>query len=279
MLGVHLRSMLFILYLLMVGMVPLAILWGQMGAIAGLVLCSSFVLFIRISGAERIARRMGAQFLPKAQAPHIYATIEEYCRRLNMPVPKIAVIDSYAINFAVFGFSHTGAWLAISKGAIEKLERSEISALLALELVYLKGGEVLCGTWLSQFLSALDRLAALGRRPDRYRQRTFQHWFRKLMIWPLGLFPILILRPRRDGNKWDLQSIKISRKPRALAEGLRLMQAYRDRVPLCSPFSTRHLFLASPPSADLVENIFFEGGELPVRIRALESLNTLVTLS
>jgi hypothetical protein len=68
----------------------------------------------------------------------------------------------------------------------------------------------------------------------------------------------------------DERTARITQDAQALAEAFRRMEAMSERLPFRAPFSSRHLFLAAPPTADPLARIFFSGVGFAKRIRAVE---------
>lgn len=277
----------FAVYVAVFFTLPLALLWNLMGAVVGAILAVSFLILLGFRGSERIARRLKMKPLARAQAPQVFAMVGEYCRRLQMPVPSIGIIETPALNLALFGFSRKTACLAVTRGALDRLKRDELSALIGRELCYLWFGDVFCESWLSQFLSVLDgvispRRTSWNKSAAAHNRRTypFRLFLRQMALYPLTLIPAYFLKGARDAAALDLQSTRITRLPHALAGGLRRAEAMVERIPFRVPFSTRHLFLLSPPAEDPLARVFFGGDDVDARIRNVESkLTEVVALS
>jgi len=258
------------------------VLWDVNGVTLGVVGTITFLAWLRLQGDERIARRLKARPLSMAQAPLLHAMVNEYCRRLSLPLPAIQVIESPALNFAVFGFAFAQMNLAVTRGALEKLSREELSALVGRELTCLWHGETVNESWLAQLLSCIDRLISPPRARGSLHGRRFyplKLFIRQILIYPLTLFPAWVLRARSDPSTVDLRSIKVTKKPEALAEGLRLLEANHQRLVFYSRFSVRHLFLITPPAQDPLARVFFESEGLFSRIASVEKLTEVVALS
>jgi hypothetical protein len=94
------------------------------------------------------------------------------------------------------------------------------------------------------------------------------------------MIPAYFLKGTRDAAALDLKSTRVTRLPHALASGLRRAEALVERIPFHVPFSTRHLFLLSPPAEDPLARVFFGGEDVDARIRNVEGkLTEVVALS
>lgn len=272
----------FATYLAIFFTLPFALLWDTTGLAVGGALVVAFLFQLGWRGAERIGERLGASPLTRAEAPELYAMVEEYCRRLSLARPSLHVIETAAVNFAVYGFTRARCHLVVTRGALETLKREEIGALVGRELSYLWYGDVIGESWLSQFLAVLDRFVTPRRVEHSSVRRAypFRLFLRHALLYPLALVPAYFLKGATDAAKLDLQSTRITRKPHALASGLRRAEALMERLPFLVPFSTRHLFLLPPPAQDPLARVFFGGDDIGARVKNVEKkLTRTVALS
>jgi len=254
---------------------PLTLLWGTTGLMIGPALAAVFLLLIGFRGSERIASRLRMKRLTRAEAPALFAITAEYSRRLGIPPPHLGIIETPALNAAIFGFSKRDAYLVFTRGALDSLSREQLSTLVCRQLTYLWQGDVYCDSWLSQFLSVIERIALRNRHHSLGSSRKFYSFrvlLRQTLLYPLTLFPALVLKMARDPSSIDLKAVKLSRNPHPFAEAYRRMEALQERIPFQTSFSLRHLFILAPATADPLARVFFGSDSLTTRISALEGL-------
>jgi Zn-dependent protease with chaperone function len=285
--GMALRGLLrwtvFAAYLSLFFILPFALIWEIPGIWVGGALALFFLWGMYFKGTSRILSRMGADRVSTAELPHVHTLVAEHSRRLGMSAPRLALIDTPALNFAVLGFSRKASYLVITRGALSSLSREELSAAIGRELAYLWYGDIFCDSWLSQFIAAADKVVGPLRprdpAPPHRSFYTFKLFLRQILVYPLSLFPIFVLRGPREPGELDLKAVKIIRDPKAFAEALRRMESLRDRIPFGIPFSCRHLFLLPPTTKDPLTRVFFGETSLAERINGLEKLTHAATLS
>ncbi|MCB0417169.1 MAG: M48 family metalloprotease [Bdellovibrionales bacterium] len=276
------RWFFFAFYVAIFFTLPPWLLWERKGLLVGLFLTAVFIYWLRVHATERIQKRLGVQKLTFAEAPHVHSIVGEYCRRLKIKKPQLDLLDSPSLNIAQFGFRQGASHLVLTRGLLDELREPELAAVLARELVLLKEGEVPGQSWLSQFLAVMDWFVGTPVKISSHhvrREYSLKLVSRQVVFYPLSLFPTFLLRSRRDPGRVDILSLKLSRKPEALAEALRFMDAMKDRHPLAVPFNARHLFLLPPTTKDPLARIFFDGEELHPRIGNLEKLRRVLALS
>lgn len=261
----HTRAALFFAYTSFFIAVPLTILFGSMGLAVGTASGIAYLLFLRRVALPRIDRKLGAVPLSRAEAPALYASLQELCRRLEIPtIPRLYTMPSESLNLAAYGFSRADTRLVLTRGLTERLARDEISALLARKLCEVRSGDTRLGTWQSAFLGGFDRWITPSKR------LSLRVLLRQIVLYPLALVSMWLLQATGSAKHLDLQATKVSRLAGAMVAALRKIEAQHLRLPLLAPFSVRHLFLVSPPSGDALFRVLFAPAALGERIVWLE---------
>lgn len=269
---------LFAAYVIAFVSLPFAMLLGLSGAIVGTIGAVCFLVALRYHGTRRIAKQLEVTWMTSAQSPHWCGVVQEYCRRLGVAAPRLGVLASDSVNVGTFGFLPRQGWVVITQGALDRLNRTELSALLGRELVLWQKAEVAGHTWLALFLNALD--IWVEPRHDRVRARKrsshpVRVFLRQILFYPLTVIPCWLLRGRWDETWLDSATVALCGSRRALAEALRKVEAYSERTHLRVSVSFQHLFLKAPPTADPLARLFFSTSTLADRIRFLEQLPVL----
>ncbi len=274
----RLRWLFFAAYLFLLCTLPFTLLWESVGLIIGSTLTLGLLVALRWNGATRLGKRLHMRLLSPAEAPHVHAMVAELSRRIRMTPPRLGLIDSDSLNIAVFGFHSGTSYLALTRGILTGINREELAALIGRQLCHLRSGVVPGETWLSQFLALFESFAT-APEPDASGARhwvSFPLFLRQLLFYPLALYPAWVLSGHRDDVALDRRSLRYTRNPRALAEGLRRLEAFADRLPLTPQLNTRHLFLHSPPAPDALGRVFFSDDSFAKRIDAVEELTQVV---
>jgi heat shock protein HtpX len=106
----------------------------------------------------------GAKIVSREEAPELYATVERLCAMSDLPMPRVAIIDSDVPNAFATGRSPKHAAVAVTTGLVRRLPPQEIEAVLAHELSHIANRDVLIMTVASFFAM----LAALITRWGLY---------------------------------------------------------------------------------------------------------------
>ena len=133
----------FILLLIAVG-IPIVFVVGFAAVMVGIQYFASDRLILRSTGAKQVSRE---------EAPELYDMIERLAQRADMPMPKVAVIDSVAPNAFATGRNPKNALVAVTTGIQERLSSRELEAVIAHELSHVKNRDVTVITVASFFLT------------------------------------------------------------------------------------------------------------------------------
>ncbi|MEZ5855460.1 MAG: M48 family metalloprotease [Hyphomicrobiaceae bacterium] len=83
-----------------------------------------------------------ARSLARTDAPDLYNLVENLAIAIGLPTPKIEVIESPKLNAYASGFFPKSSSIALTRGIIEKLNRDELEAVIAHELVHIRDRDV-----------------------------------------------------------------------------------------------------------------------------------------
>jgi Zn-dependent protease with chaperone function len=137
--------------------------------IAVIFLASLFRTLSLRSGGGQVARQLGGtQVDPSTRDPlrrRLYNVVEEISLASGVPVPEVYVLDREAgINAFAAGFTASDAAVAVTRGALEKLNRSELQGVIAHEFSHILNGDMRINIRLMGTLFGILLLALIGRR-------------------------------------------------------------------------------------------------------------------
>jgi heat shock protein HtpX len=250
------------------------------------VLISLFSTTISYFQGDKIALwTSGARPITEEENKYVYHLVENLCIASGMPVPKIYVIDENAINAFATGRKPELASIAITRGAIEKLENEELEGVIAHELSHVQNYDIRFMTLVAVLVGAISIMAQIFLR-SRYffgRRRNNDEGGQIVAIFMIIGVVLAILSPiiaeliklaisRRREYLADASGALLTRFPDGLANALEKIK--NDNLPLrhASP-ATAHLFFANPFSGKTMANLFSTHPPLDDRIKKLREIN------
>ncbi len=146
-----------------------ALLLGALVTAAVIVVASLFKTAALSSGGGKVARDLGGVLVEAdANDPlrrRLYNVVEEIALASGIPVPEIYVLEQEsAINAFAAGFTPADAAVAVTRGALEKLNRSELQGVIAHEFSHIFNGDMRLNIRLMGALFGILMLSLIGRR-------------------------------------------------------------------------------------------------------------------
>ena len=88
-------------------------------------------------GDKMVLAMSGAKTIDKADAPQLYNVVEEISIAAGVPMPKVMVLETDALNAFATGNKVGGGTIAVTRGLIDTLNRDELQGVVAHEMAHL----------------------------------------------------------------------------------------------------------------------------------------------
>jgi heat shock protein HtpX len=254
----------------------------------GAVIFSFFMSFLSYWHSDKVALAIsGAREVKHNENPELYHILENLCITAGLPMPKLYIIEENAPNAFATGRNPEHAVVAVTRGLLEKLNRSELEGVLAHELSHIGNYDMLLST------AVVVLVGFIALASDWFLRWSF--WGRKSSnddrgqlgaIMMLAGIVLAILSPlvatliqlaisRKREFLADASGALLTRYPDGLASALQKIAA--DQTPLRAATSaTAHLYISNPFSAgrrsQKISSLFMTHPPIKERIKALRDL-------
>ncbi len=84
----------------------------------------------------------GGRPVSRQAEPRIYNLLENLCISRGIPMPKLKVMDTGALNAFATGLNEKQYSITVTRGLIDRLSDAELEAVLAHELTHIRNGDV-----------------------------------------------------------------------------------------------------------------------------------------
>jgi|APThiThiocy_cv2_1041547.scaffolds.fasta_scaffold32894_3 heat shock protein HtpX len=84
----------------------------------------------------------GGRDVTRAQQPRLYNQLENLCISRGIPMPKLKVMDSPALNAFATGLNPRQYAITVTSGLLKNLDDAEVEAVLGHELTHIRNGDV-----------------------------------------------------------------------------------------------------------------------------------------
>jgi Zn-dependent protease with chaperone function len=236
---------------------------------------SAFRMFSLRGGGARVAEMMGGRLAsgqPRDQLEQrLLNVVEEMAIASGVPVPQVFVLEAETgINAFAAGFSLDDAAIAVTRGALEKLTRSELQGVIAHEFSHVLNGDMRLNTRLMGAVFGVLCIGLCGRGLMRLASNSSGTWRSKskggghLFALGLGVFVVGWLGElmgklikaavsRQREFLADASAVQFTRDPSAVAGALKKIGGYAggSKVAVLAADEASHLFFG-----DLRQRLF-----------------------
>ena len=254
--------------------------WGLTGTGVFLVLIGIYD-FVAYFYSDRIILRIAkASPVTIEQVPELYELVSRLCSKINIPMPKLYILDDNSMNAFATGRNYNHSAVAVSKGLLQKMTLDEVEAVVAHELSHIKNYDMRTMAIVSILVGAISIIADLywsstivGKTQERDTSGTFAIIGVILSVFaPLSAFFIQMAISRKGEYVADAGSAEITGNPRALASALRKI-SMDVRLPKHFSVSTAHLYFSTPSTDSFIDKLFSTHPPIDERIKILETIN------
>lgn len=105
--------------------------------VAALAACAWFAIAYTFQGAM-IRRATRAKGVTRLEAPKLYNALENLCISRGIPMPRLEIMETPALNAYAAGIRDNDYVIAVTRGLIDTLGDQELEAVLAHELTHIR---------------------------------------------------------------------------------------------------------------------------------------------
>lgn len=239
------------------------------------------------AGDEIVLSMSGAREVGYAEFPQLFNVVEEMSIAAGIPAPRIFVIEDSAPNAFATGKKPGKAYVAVTTGLLDKLNREELQGVIGHEIAHIRNGDVRFGILMAVLVGAIVLLCDMFWRSLRFggarRSRSSKGGSATAILFVLAvlfaiLAPILakiiqMAWSRQREYLADASSAELTRNPLGLASALRKIA--HDPEPLeAANRAMQHLYIVNPvkPFEERAKLIFATHPPVEERVRRLESI-------
>ena len=229
-----------------------------------------------------------AKPIEKKDNPELYRIIENLCLTAGLPLPKIYIIEEAQPNAFAAGRDAKHAVVAVTRGLLEKLEKSELEGVISHELSHIGNKDMLLQTIvvvlvgivaiLSNFFLRISFFGGGRRRGSRDSGGAILAIFGILaaILAPIAATLVQLAISRKREFLADATGALLTRYPEGLAKALEKISSDPNSLRVANN-STAHLYIASPFRGEERTNwftkLFMTHPPVEERIKALREMS------
>ncbi len=284
--------LLFIVFFLVVGGLGYAIsmYYGDPSFLIFALIFSVIYSFISYYSSASIALSLAkAKPVAKADNPMLYNLVENLTIAAGLPMPKLYITPEMQINAFATGRNPQHAAVAVTQGALERLNKTELEGVLAHELSHVGNRDILVSTVAAVLAGIISLIAdiflrslffgGMGRGRGGGNGESQEIFFIAAIVLsilaPIGTLLIQLAISRRRESLADASGVLLTRYPEGLISALQKIQL--DTTPMATAKdSTAHMWLDTPfkgKGASWWHTLFATHPPIEQRIKALQQIS------
>lgn len=123
--------------------------------------------FVMVGGSYWFSDKLAiksarAQIIQREDSPEFYDIVASLSQRANMPMPRVAVSPSDQPNAFATGRGPKNAVVCATTGLLQSMQRHEIEAVMAHELMHVKHRDILIGSVAAAVATAISYVAQMA---------------------------------------------------------------------------------------------------------------------
>jgi heat shock protein HtpX len=254
------------------------------GAIAVAVIACVLFL-IQYFTSDRIAlASMGAREVSPAEAPELHGIVERLCVQANIPMPKLAVVETAMPNAFAVGRSPHNSTVCVTTGLLNLVSPAELEGVLGHELTHIANRDVMLMTIASFFASIASFIVQMGfwfggafsDSDDDNGPGFFVVVVVAGLVYVVSFLLIQALSRYREFAA-DRGSALITGRPSALSSALLKISGEMDQIPqrdLRASGELKAFYIIPPDLKRSVGSLFSTHPPLQARLDALAKLES-----
>ena len=188
----------------------------------------------------------GGREVSRTEQPRLYNLLENLCISRGIPMPKLKIIDSEALNAFATGMNQRQYAITVTSGLLDRLNDAEIEAVLGHELTHIRNGDVrmmvvaviIAGvvSFVAEFVFRLwfyNGFSFRGSRSDERRGGAGLAILIAIVLVTLAYFLSFVIRLALSRSREylaDAGSVELTKNPDAMITALRKIEG-RGELP------------------------------------------------
>lgn len=222
----------------------------------------------------------GAKVIQKEDHPELWRLVENLSITAGVPMPRVAIMDTPAMNAFATGRNPEHAVIAVTTGLLKGLNRTELEGVIAHELSHIRNYDILVMTVVVVLIGTIVLLADLlrwggisggNRRGNGGGNIGLVIALVLLILSPLIGQLIKLAVSRKREYLADASGALLTRYPEGLASALEKISGDTHQMKRAN-HATAHMFISNPFKGKKVSNLFTTHPPTAERIKRLRDM-------
>ncbi|MGE5281470.1 MAG: zinc metalloprotease HtpX [Chloroflexota bacterium] len=243
---------------------------------AGFFLLMAFAInFFAYFFSDKMALAMSrAKPVSQAEAPKLYAAVEELTARAGLPMPRLYVIPQDQPNAFATGRNPKHSAVACTRGILNLLPEDELRGVLAHELTHIRNRDILIQSVASAIGAAITYVAymLIWFGEDNNSPLAIVGQLATFLLAPIAASIIQMAISRQREYAADAGGAEICGNPESLASALLRLEQGAKAMPMQVNQAAEPLYIVKPFSAKGMAGLFSTHPPIEERVKRLRQM-------
>lgn len=246
---------------------------GTSGMVIGLLLAGTMNVISYYYSDKIVMRLYNGKEIDKEEAPDLHRTVDELASEMNIPKPKIYLVNMPTPNAFATGRNPKNASIAVTKSLLSDLNKREVKAVLAHELTHVKNRDTLLSSIAATIAGAIAIISRMlffgfiGGDGDEGGSLAF------LIVMPFVATLIRLAISRSREYKAD-KGAAINTSKESMISSLKKIHNSKKLKAGSVSQMTSHMFIENPFSSSKITELFMTHPTLENRIENIKNTDT-----
>jgi heat shock protein HtpX len=245
------------------------------------------LLALQLFASDKIAMgTLGVKEVSPAEEPELHGIIERLCVQVELPKPRVCVMENQMPNAFAMGRSQKSATVCATRGILELLSPAELEGVMAHELTHVINRDVMVMTLASFFATVASLIVQFGfffgggfgggGGNDEGEEDVIAVILVAMVVYAVSFILLRALSRYREFAA-DRGSAVLTGRPSALASALLKISGTMERIPsrdLRSAEGMSAFFIVPARAKNSLMNLFADHPPLEQRLEALNRLES-----
>lgn len=255
---------------------------GRQGAVFAFAIAMGMNFFSYWFSDKIVLKMYGAREVSEQESPAYYGIVRELTMHAGLPMPRIYIIPTNAMNAFATGRNPSHAAVAVTEGMLNSLKLEELKGVLGHELSHIRNRDILISTIVATVAGAIMMLANMARwaaifggyggRDEEDSRGGGLGMLLVAILAPIAALVIQMAISRSREYAADKGGALLTGNPLGLASALEKLQQASVARPIDASSATAHLFIVNPLSGRSFVTIFSTHPPIEERIKRLRAM-------
>lgn len=254
---------------------------GQTGMLIMLAISVAMNFFSYWFSDKMVIKMTGAKPLSRTEAPELYQMIDEISVSARIPSPRLYITGDLQPNAFATGRNPKNAVVAVTRGLLDLVDKSELKGVLAHEIAHIKNRDILVGSVAAMLAGTIAYAAQMAQWAAIFGSSSDDEdgggnpigILVMAIVAPIAAMIVQMAISRSREFHADATGAAFIRDARGLSSALKKLEVASGRIPLHTARpATAHMYISNPLRGGGLMSLFSTHPSTQARVERLQKI-------